>query len=228
MKATRAVVLATFLVGLAPGDAWAQMEEWKGLERQRCAVVDCTSPATEYAPRPEESKDTKTTREHYDKIHEEAIRVWNQAATYTSFNAKLDDYEYALELFRQQQTIQDGPNVRNAIAQVEAMIGWTKGVLDVDQGNYQQAVSEMLAAYKSRPELFSEANYNYIGTVLKKQVDSQPNLSKIYVPEPPATPPQEALNSAPSDRVFSGSPPGVSDRVRKGFQAVAVKDWKVA
>ena len=93
MKTILAALVAIFLAGLVPGDAWAQMEEWKGLDRQRCAVVDCTSPSPEYVPRPEESKDTKTTRERYDKIHEEAIRVWNQAAAYTSFNAKLDDYE---------------------------------------------------------------------------------------------------------------------------------------
>lgn len=28
--------------------------------------------------------------------------------------------------------------------------------------------------------------------------------------------------------VYAGSPPGVSDRVRKGFQAVTDRDWKVA
>jgi len=50
-----------------------------------------------------------------------------------------------------------------------------------------------------------------------------PNVVDARVPSGLAKPVEDAIAGA-----YANAPPGVSDRVRKGFQAVASNDWKVA
>jgi hypothetical protein len=234
MKTIPAVFLATILAGFIPSKASAQrlLEQWRGKDSQRCAVMDCISPSPSPAP-PSNNSEGIDTR--YDIIHKDAVRVWNEATAYSSFNAKLDSYQYALQLFRQQQALRDGANVRDAISQIETLILWTRGVIDDQNKNYGTAVNELHNAYKSRPELFTEGNYNYIAAVEMRFRSSMPNESaRLQFPDPPTVDARDVpsgLSKAVENAIanaFLDSPPGVGDRVRKGFQAVMANDWKVA
>jgi hypothetical protein len=233
VKTILAALLATMLAGFVPRDALAQRlhEQWRGPDSQKCAVIDCTSPSPSPTP---PSNDSEGIDARYDKIHKDAVRVWNQAMAYSSLSAKMDSYQYALQLFRQQQALRDGANVRDAISQIETLILWTSGVTNDQNKNYGTAVSELLKAYTSRPDLFTEGNYNYIAAVETRFALSAPNASLRLFPDPSTVDARDAQSGLPTavenavTGAFSDSPPGVSDRVRKGFQAVMANDWKVA
>jgi tetratricopeptide (TPR) repeat protein len=230
MKTILTALLVPICAGLLPGDASAQKEKWGG-ENQKCAVVDCNSsspPASSGNSGGSADRDINTLNDadqtRYDELHNGIVQVLKGIPNDPSAKWRMESLKYAMKLLREKQALKDGPQVQKTIAQVEALILWTSGVIDDEKGNYWKALGELHEAYKRRPELFNEGNFNYMSDVTMRHVASLP---KIVVEDPSVVVPDKVLKHAISD-VFYHSPPGVSDRVRKAFQAVMLKDWKVA
>ena len=248
MKTILGLFLATLLTGFVANNALAQEKlhkQYRGHKSQECAVVNCnTSIASPNPPSNDSNRIEHNAR--YNQNQQAASANWKLGVESQQPSA----FRAALEFWRQAQTLRDGPNVRDAIAQAETMITWTEGVIADQTKNYGTAVSKLLQAYKSRPELFNEGNFNYMSAVnsryiasaqmpnasealviqmerqkkkLQEERDSDPTLVDARVPSGLPKSVENAIASA-----FSNAPLGVSDRVRKGFQAVMTKDWKVA
>ncbi len=212
--------------------AQAQLDRWRGPDSQKCAVIDCTSttpdkPEKEYVePDTSEEDAAAETAKRYNDINATANELWASATAAAAPTVKLNYYAQALERFRAQQAMIDGPKVRDAIDQIETLYMWTEGVVADQNQNYASAINRLGNALKRRPELFAEGNYNYAWQVEEKILRAAPNAS-LALSDPSVVVPDRVLGNA-SDRVFFHAPPGVSDRVRKGFQAVTTRDWKVA
>lgn len=227
-------VAASLFAAVFAQSAHAQspLDPWRGPDSQRCAVIDCTStapdkPEKDYVePDTSEEDEAAAVAQRYNDINATANRIWASAQAATSPTVRLGLYAQALEQFRKQQAITDGPKVRNAIDQIETLYKWTEGVIEDQNKEYFDAYSHLSASIQRRPELFTEGNHNYAMAVFARYLESKPNAS-LALNDPSIVIPDRVLGAA-SDRVFLNAPPGVSDRVRKGFQAVTAKDWKVA
>jgi hypothetical protein len=213
--------------------AQAQHDSWSGPDAQKCAVVDCTSttpdkPEKDYVePDTSEADAAAETAKRYDDINATANQLWASATAAASPTVKLNYYAQALQQFRAQQAMVDGPKVRDAIDQIETLQLWTEGVVADENQNYGEAFKRLGDAMARRPELFTEGNYNYAWQVNEKILRTTANAA-LARNDPSAVVPDRILGDTASERVFYNSPPGVTDRVRKGFQAVTKRDWKVA
>lgn len=134
----------------------------------------------QYVPPP-----VDTGQERYEKIGAEVRRVLAVAKTHASPQARLEAYTHARDLYRQQQAIQDSHALREAIAQAEAMITWYGGVQEVGNKNYLRARDKLMAAYKARPELFTDADFKYIAEINQRLLATQPNMSRAIVLQAP-------------------------------------------
>ena len=258
MKTILTVLLVTILAGCVSSNALAQspLDKYRGKDAQRCAVVDCSSPSP---PAPSTDSGTADARtdspvrkdrsesasDRYDRINAQARRVWKAAMANDSYSRQTDGYREALKLFREQQALRDGRSVRDAISQLEAGILWNSGIISDQNKEYWRAFQELNEAYRKRPDLFSEGNFNYMRAVFKRHLNSVPNGTpalmrqmereeKERLSDATLVDAQEVSSGLPISvinaiaDVFSDAPPGVSDRVRKGFQAVMTKDWDAA
>lgn len=84
----------------------------------------------------------------YDAIHKQAVEA-----------SQRGDYRAALQLYEQQQTVRDGPNVRDAIAQLKALIAWQEATTAAD---YRRALA-------MRPGIFSQENIRYVEELEAKE-----------------------------------------------------------
>ena len=217
-------LLAGASAAVLPLTAWAQTD-YRQPGSQQCAVTGCNaSPPDLRAPSQPDAGATQADA-RYAAVVREVAQVWALADSYTSLNARTDAYAHLLDLLHEQQRLHDGPKVRDSISTIEALVLWTNGVLADQKGDYWEAVVQLGNAYTKKPSLFTVANQNYRQAVLDRHLKSLPNRTVIYSS---ATTPDEILGAAISERVFYSAPAGVSDRVRKGFQAVMAHDWKVA
>lgn len=159
------------------------------------------------------------------------------------------DFREALRLFRAQQQVIDGPNIKEAIAQTEAQIAWSEAT----------TAAGLRRAIAMQPGFFTPDQVRYVGEVeaqekrgeivrQRQQLDRAiggeillriNNLALSLDPEPVAALEFALLDSRVVDarQVPTGLPPTVEaaipaspagDRVRKGFQAITDHDWKVA
>lgn len=159
------------------------------------------------------------------------------------------DYREALRLFRAQQQVIDGPNIREAIAQTEAQIAWSEAT----------TAAELRRAIAMQPGFFTQENIRYVGEVeaqekrgeiarQRQQLDRaiggdillRINSLALSLDAEPAANLEFALvdpRVVDARQVPTGLPPAVEaaipatpagDRVRKGFQAITDHDWKVA
>tara|TARA_R110000868_G_scaffold94569_1_gene260871 strand:- start:7399 stop:8373 length:975 start_codon:yes stop_codon:yes gene_type:complete len=228
------IAASLFAAGIVHGArAESLAERWSGPDSQRCAVVNCSStepdkPEREYVePDTSAEDEAAEVEKRYNQINATANQFWAYAQRETSPTMRLRLYARALESFRAQQAISDGAKVRDAIDQIETLHLWTQGVVDNQNADYQSAFTHLAEAMHRRPELFSEGNYNFVSEVNLKLLTTSVN-SSMALGDPSVVVPGRVLGDAASERVFYHAPAGVSDRVRKGFQGVATKDWKVA
>ena len=90
-----------------------------------------------------------------------------------------------------------------------------------------KAYPSLEAAIKSHVQASKQYNNNYLAAVnlvASQKPAPHTDTSVVDARNVPSGLPK-ALDNAIA---YSSSPPGVSDRVRKGFQAVMLRDWKVA
>jgi hypothetical protein len=233
-KTTRTLLLPMMLLAFVPSDASAQSakDKWSG-DAQRCAVEDCSSttpapPAESDDPPQQTRRERRAANAQYNKLVKAVDRELALADKSDSPTTRVNLYSNASGLLHAQQSLRDGPNVRNRISQVEAWQLWTQGIVDDQNGYYWTAVIRLAEAYKRRPDLFSKQNLNYKQAVMSRHLGSlpeqPPHETSVVVPD-------QVLDMAITDRlfgVFSNSPPGVSQRVRRGFEAVMNKDFNLA
>lgn len=93
---------------------------------------------------------------------------------------------------------------------------------DVDQA----ALTNSLNAHIQQSNDFNAAAQAAILAAKNRIVTSLNDTSVVDARNVPSGLPKSVDDAIVSG--YSGAPPGVSDRVRKGFQAIAGRDWKVA
>jgi tetratricopeptide (TPR) repeat protein len=150
----------------------------------------------------------------------EIDRVWRHAFRLSSATERGQAFRYTLELARRQQAIRDGTGLHEFIEQVEALILWTDGVINDENGNYLDAADKLDRAIRTRPALFSDENRRYLSDVILRWRGTARRGTVTLV--------STELVGWNSLRMFFGAPEGVSERVRAGFQAVEAGDWNVA
>lgn len=149
------------------------------------------------------------------------------------------DFHEALRLFRHQQSMVDEPNVRHNIKAAELQI-------DIKAGEAKEAKINQLGL--ARVEAFASKDLDGALRSARQQQalqdddfirgwiadleadiadrDNPVDLAVVdarNVPSGLSKPVENAIAGA-----YANSPPGVIERVRKGFQAVASNDWRVA
>ena len=72
------------------------------------------------------------------------------------------EYREALRLLLEQQMLIDGPNVRDMIVRVEALIMWADGNAAVQNKDYATAISHFRQALARMPDMFSQENRTYV------------------------------------------------------------------
>jgi hypothetical protein len=173
-------------------------------------------------------------RQAYDAVFKQLDEAW-----------KRQDYREALRLAKRQQAMLDGPNVRKNVSVLNALIVWSDAKTAAD---YRRAITmrpdaftqdcvryvERLEANEKRKsdELKSRknisANINEFASSLKAVSGAKTSNASLEFGDP------MVVNA---NNVPSGLPKAVDDaipqttagaRVRKGFEAIQVGDWKVA
>jgi tetratricopeptide (TPR) repeat protein len=247
-----ACAFVTLALGpLYPSRAWPQ-DEYRGLNAQRCAVVDCTGGGVRRAPpgpTPEQieaEREAVADREAFDLYVEQA-----RAATARK------DYAEALRLARERQAVHDEPIVRQYIASLEQFILVNSGNEALNAGDFDRAIAlyqqalqndssdenaryDLRLARADRDRAARQAALSTTVSALAATAQAEPGAPQAPGLDFTTADPQR-VSSDPmvvdARQAPSGLPPSVEAeippspagaRVRKGFQAIATHDWVAA
>jgi hypothetical protein len=160
------VVLAALLIGFTPNSLSAQ--RICGPTGDCYTIPPRTGRTTPSPGRGSEGNSEESgglnaeQKRRYKQLYEEVDRLWKITNSLPTSLQRKTGYERVLTLLEQQQKIIDGPNVRESMARIAAVILWNKGAISAGNEDYQAAILSLLGAYKSRPEMFSQGNLDYI------------------------------------------------------------------
>jgi tetratricopeptide (TPR) repeat protein len=142
------------------------------------------------------------------------------------------DFEAELAYFQKSLAFYPTEQGRKNIATAQQDIANAKNRLQQQQADAQKKLEQQQAAERERQAATTEIKQ--VTQRLADTLTAVPSPDGLDFGDPMVVNAQNVPSGLPKsvdDAVSSGytsAPPGVSDRVRKGFQAIATHDWKLA